>query len=267
MQSLPLYVGITTLPSRFPSMRPTLDSLRAQTKIPERIFISIPERSRREKCGYTIPDWLGEYAPLVEVVHCAADCGPGTKLMGCLPRITGDACLIILDDDNVYRPFMLERLYAAQCADRNASFSYSTYFVGPFAVGQGADGFTFYTPNLKGIADFAAKALSNRHGFVTDDHWISAFLQNKGFRIETLKHTLEPGLLVYEHAHMTNQLNNITGDLARWNSVFKIFNFLVRKRMVGPDLRRAYVRWRMKRMVRSWRDRLRAAFGRRTVPT
>ena len=177
---VPVFVSLTTLPSRIGRLRPTLDSLRAQTLPPDRIFVCVPDRSLREDREYALPEWLRSPPPGVEVVRCGTDHGPGTKLLGCLPRIAGEACLITVDDDLVYRPFLVERLYRAQLDRPAASFSFFVYDVGRFRCGQSADGFSFWTPNLARVEAFAARMLRSPHLFVPDDLWISLYLQNEG---------------------------------------------------------------------------------------
>ena len=120
-------------------------------------------------------------------MRCEQDFGPATKLLGCLPHVPGPACLIVVDDDMVYKPFLVERLYRAQLARRDASFSFFVERIGPLRCGQGADGFSFWTPNLVGIEAFATVALQSRHLFVADDLWISLFLQNKRISIASLR--------------------------------------------------------------------------------
>src|SRR5690606_23153775 len=86
-KQLPLWVGLTTLPSRIDKLKPTLESLISQTVTPNRIFLSIPEFSARENRAYEIPSWLCEFQPILQILHCANDFGPGTKLLGCLREL------------------------------------------------------------------------------------------------------------------------------------------------------------------------------------
>lgn len=120
----------TTLPSRIGRLRPTVDSLLAQTVPPDRIFVCVPRRSVREDCAYELPGWLKEPPPGLQLVRCERDDGPATKLLGSLPHIPAEACLIVVDDDMVYRPFLVERLAKAQLARRDASFSFHVERVG-----------------------------------------------------------------------------------------------------------------------------------------
>ena len=235
-----MFVGVTTLPSRIGKLEPTVESLLGQTLRPDRIFVSVPRRSRREGGEYTLPGWLQRPPAGVQLVRCEQDYGPATKLLGCLPHLPPEACLIVVDDDMVYKPFLVERLYRAQLARPDASFSFFVERIGRLRCGQGADGFSFWTPNLAGIAEFAAVALRSRHLFVADDLWISLFLQNRRVCIDSLGHTLADGELVWERTHAENQLSDLGGDLARSNTFREGMRFLLGTDLVGPRLRLMY---------------------------
>lgn len=260
MGAAPLYVGLTTLPSRIGRIRDTIESLLSQSLIPDRIFVSIPERSVREGCGYDLPKWLtSKLSPRIEVVPCSHDYGPGTKVLGCLPRITEPGCLVVVDDDLRYGPTVVERLYKAQMSDRNSSFSFFVYTLGPFPVGQGADGFSFYTPNLAGIEEFASVALRNPALFVTDDLWISVFLRNKRIRVRSLRFLLGPGEAVYEQTYdRPNQLRHLAGELQRHAAMSAGTRYLVSSGILRPRLRFEYWLWRLPgfSFCESWLRRL-----------
>ena len=210
-----MFVGLTTLPSRIAKLAPTVESLLAQTLPPEAIFISLPRRSARERRSYDIPEWLQAPPEPVRVLRPERDYGPGTKLLGCLSSVGRDACLIVVDDDMRYKPFLVERLYESQVQQRDASFSFFIHRIGCLDVGQGADGFSFWTSNLMGIDHFAAAALQSPHLFVVDDLWISIFLQDRGIELRSLEDTLHNGELAYTPTHRDDQLLDLPGDLAR----------------------------------------------------
>jgi hypothetical protein len=233
-----VFVSVTTLPSRIGRLRPTLDSLRAQTLPPDRILVCLPPRSVREGAAYALPPWLDPPPPGVEVVRSEQDHGPGTKLLGCLPRVPPDACLIVVDDDMVYKPFLVERLYRAQLARRDAPFSFCVWRIGRFRCGQGADGFSFWTPNLDGIEAFAAAALKSRDLFLVDDYWISVFLRSRGIPVLSLEHTLGEGELVWAPSHADTQLSRLGGALRRSAVLRKGTWFLVTRGVLAP-------RWRL----------------------
>ena len=231
--TLPLVVGVTTLPSRIHSMRPMLDSLLAQTHPPDRVLLGLPHLSLREARPYEQPAWLADYAPMLHVVPCAQDWGPGTKLLACLEHLPEPCVLVIADDDMYYRPFFLAQLYRYQSYDRHSSFSYCTYRYGPIDVAQGADGFSFYSPNLAGVADFAQAALRSPQVRQVDDLWISAFLQSRGIEVQSLRHLVPDQGNVYATSHLLNQLHQVSGDLGRGQAMREGTRFLLEQGLLG----------------------------------
>jgi hypothetical protein len=232
-----VFVGLTTLPSRITKLRPTVESLLAQTLLPDAVFISLPRHSVREDRSYDLPDWLERPPPPFQVLLLEHDYGPATKLLGCLPRISPDACLIVVDDDMHYKPFLVERLYESQVQRQDASFSFFVHGIGHLRVGQGADGFSFWTPNLTGIDAFAAVALQSPHLFLVDDLWISLFLQDRGIPLLSLQETLPDGELIYTATHRDDQLSDLPGDLAREIATREGLRFLLDGDLIGPRVR------------------------------
>jgi len=213
--SIPVIVSITTLPSRIGLIQPCLDSLFAGDVVPDKILLPLPKFSKRENCAYNIPTFLKElYSPTVEIVEVEADWGPGTKVLGALKRLPEPCYLVAADDDVRYHPRFLSGLLAAQCHDHTASFSYHTYRTGGLTIGQGCDGFSFYSPNLHGIDAFYRAHISGTDLFYHDDLWLSFFLFGQGIAVKRLAPAKGAGP-VYEIIHHTNPLNKLTGNLAR----------------------------------------------------
>jgi hypothetical protein len=233
IERLPLAVALTTLPSRLELMRPAIESLLAQTRRPDHILLSLPRWSRREACSYPRPTWLLDCAPTLEVLTCEEDYGPGTKLLGCLCRLERPTCLVLADDDLYYRPFFLETAYQHQVADTGSSFSFFTYSRGRFTIGQGADGFTFYSPNLDGIQGFAERALQSPALWVMDDLWISAYLAQRGVPVRSLEPLLPEGTRIYEKIHTLNQLRYLSGESSRRQSLQAGIRFLFESGLMG----------------------------------
>ncbi len=252
-RAIPLVVSMTTLPSRIQSIRPALDSLCRQNTPPDRIMLCLPRKSRREGVGYEPPSWLQDYAPLLEVVRCEEDSGPGTKLLGGLDRITTPSCLVIADDDMRYREMFLQHLYEHQIRDLKACFTYYAYPAEPLTIGQGADGFSFYTPLLDGIVPYAERAMRSAHLRAIDDLWISGFLWSRGIPVKSLGHLLPSGETVYESVHYINQLHRIEGDLSRKNVLLHGVNHLKELGLLG---RRHQVVSLIKKPLRAIRNRL-----------
>ena len=213
--ALPVIMAITTLPSRIGAMRPCLDSLLAGEVVADKILIPLPRFSKRENCAYEIPGFLrDDYAGRVEIVETDEDCGPGTKVLGALSRLADPCYFIAADDDVRYKPQFLSGLLAAQRADHGASFSNHTYRTGGLTVGQGCDGFSFYSPNLRGIDAFYRDHVAGTGLFYHDDLWLSFFLFLHGIAIKAPPRAKGEGA-VYEVVHHTNALHALSGDLAR----------------------------------------------------
>lgn len=207
-------VGITSLPSRIGLIRPTIESLLAGVRKPDRIVVALPLRSQREQCGYDVPSWLADLG--VRVTRPATDAGPGTKLLGTLPDVPEDTILILADDDVRYRNDFVEKLAHAQGLDHGASFSFYAYSLHGLPVGQGCDGFSFWTPNLAGVHEFAQRHVLDTPLRLHDDLWISYFLASKGVAVKSLQHLLA-GSLVYEQVHDLAALRHLEGDASREN--------------------------------------------------
>lgn len=246
----PLIVSITTLPSRIAAMRPSLESLLSGRQRPDKLLIPLPPVSLRENSGYSLPDFLRSSdfcGGIIEVVPVERDWGPGTKLLGALSHLPAKACLVIADDDVRYHADFLHGLGKAQAADHSAPFSYHTYMNDGLVIGQGCDGFSFWTPNLDGIASFAAKHVKDTPLVFHNDLWISFFLATRGIAIKQVRRF--DGHPVYEVAHQINPLSQLSGELARG----KIRREGLRRLMREVEMTAA--RRRELRAAR-WRDKL-----------
>jgi hypothetical protein len=207
-----IVVGITSLPSRIGLIRPTIESLQTGEIKPDRIILALPMRSVREDREYDIPAWLEDIG--VEVVRTQVDFGPGTKLLGVLPHLVQDTYLVVADDDVSYRADFLAKIVKAQSSDHSCSFSFYAYRAFGLEVGQGCDGFSFWTPNLAGIEEFASIHILGTPLRLHDDLWISVFLATKAIRIKGLMHQLGSGL-IYGQVHEVNALHRLDGSNSR----------------------------------------------------
>jgi hypothetical protein len=105
-----LVVTLATIPSRIAKIGPVIESLKAQTRRPERIYVCIAKHCLWEQSPYAVPDWLrGDES--VEIVVAPRDQGPANKLLGMLDREPDPATrIVIVDDDWAYREDMVEVL-------------------------------------------------------------------------------------------------------------------------------------------------------------
>lgn len=110
-----LVVTLTTIPSRIDTLAPTLKSLLRQTCAPAEVRLCLPEWSEREQRAYVIPSWLADLRS-VRLVRCR-DEGPATKFLSTLRDVAPDQAVVVVDDDRVYHPRLMET-YAALAAAR-----------------------------------------------------------------------------------------------------------------------------------------------------
>ena len=107
-----LIVSLSSIPSRFDKLGPTLDCLLDQTAQIDRIILYIPETYRR------FPDWDGvlpDVPERVEIHRVPRDMGPATKVLYAAQEFRGqDVNLLLCDDDRRYKPGWAQAFLDAQ---------------------------------------------------------------------------------------------------------------------------------------------------------
>ncbi len=113
-----LIVSLSSIPSRFGLLEPTLNCLLRQSARPDRILLHIPRRYRR------FPDWDGrlpEVPPGVEIVRVEEDLGPATKVLFAAQAHRGqDVDILLCDDDRRYKPHWAQTFVDARPAHPDA---------------------------------------------------------------------------------------------------------------------------------------------------
>jgi len=215
-----IYISLTTIPERFKNLSKTISSLLLQKKRPDKIFINIPKKYSRFKeiiPNEEIPKFNTD---IVEVIRCE-DFGPGTKILGSLKKLKKDSMVILVDDDNVYKDYMIEKFFHFHKKGPNNAYSFYVHPLGNFGVGQGADGFAINTNYLEGIYDFYEKVVKDYNElFLHDDLWISFFLYFiKNNKILSLQEHLEkdslgkPSLIYDSHIDSPGLISNYGKNL------------------------------------------------------
>jgi hypothetical protein len=108
-----LTIALTSIPPRFGSLGPVLESLLTQS-VPSRVVLSVPKRYRRFA---NTP--LPELPEGIEVIRTVRDYGPATKLSGVLndPRARD---ILYCDDDCLYAPQWAEMILDARQSETEA---------------------------------------------------------------------------------------------------------------------------------------------------
>ena len=171
-----IYVSLSAIPHRIKYLNKTIDSLLKQSKKPDKIFINIPYKYRRFS-EIIEDDQVPKFNnSMIEITRCD-DYGPGTKLLGSLNKLKKDSLIILVDDDNIYEDYMIEKFYYYYSKAPGNSYSFYVHPLGNFGIGQGADGFAINTNHLSGIKKFYTTVVKNyKELFLYDDLWISYFL-------------------------------------------------------------------------------------------
>ena len=171
-----IYVSISAIPPRIKNLEKSVESILNQTLKPDKIFINIPLKYRRFKeiiKDDQIPNFKDSK---VEVKRCE-DYGPGTKLLGSLHKMEKDSLVILVDDDNYYENYMIEKFYYFYKVAPENAYSFYVHPLDNFPIGQGADGFAINTNALKGVKNFYDRVVKDhKELFLCDDLWISYFL-------------------------------------------------------------------------------------------
>ncbi len=110
-----MIASVSTIPPRFAEIGPALESLCAQSRVPDAICLYIPRRYRR------FPNWDGRLPEVprgVEIRRCDEDWGPATKVLAPAAEFAGqDVEIVFGDDDRAYGRHLVRDFLAAR-ADR-----------------------------------------------------------------------------------------------------------------------------------------------------
>lgn len=243
-----LYVSLTTIPSRLPSVWKTIDSLLAQTVKPTQIVVNIPReytlRFLREPVNEDLVQLLvDKYAtnPTVVIHRTDRDNGPGTKVIGFLvwkqcqepesPVHDKNSYVVLVDDDVVYKPWFLGGFLPHLSTCMAASYSVNSYPVKrvdgttyTFSTGHGVDGFLIQLPCLYPFIHYYNFLISSRVINVMDDLYISFFLMLQNIPIQSVG--TENGELVYDIHTSVQCLRELTGDFAREHAINRTVSLL-----------------------------------------
>eukprot|EP00927_Polykrikos_kofoidii_P061977 TRINITY_DN56799_c0_g1_i1.p1 TRINITY_DN56799_c0_g1~~TRINITY_DN56799_c0_g1_i1.p1 ORF type:complete len:532 (-),score=85.85 TRINITY_DN56799_c0_g1_i1:122-1717(-) len=208
-------VVMTTIPLRIDSIEPVIDSMLSQTWPIAGLYLSVPNRYNRTGEQYQIPEWLRAKTG-VRIVRCH-DLGPGTHLLNGL-RLERDpwTFMVIVDDDHIYAPELVENLMRSALAYPGSAVAAQGFLSVPgLAIDKSRD-----TPRYLHDQGFASGPVlvsylgvvyqrgffddsifdyssTSRQCMFQDDMWFSAHLAGKGIK----RYVLGAALGVQELTH------------------------------------------------------------------
>jgi hypothetical protein len=172
-------ISLSSIPSRFQSVKEVVNSLNQQTIKPKKIFLNIPFSYKRflEIKNINLDIFKDIKDDNFQVIRCE-DYGPGTKILGSIRLFKNFDYVILVDDDHTYHPRMCEIFNKYFRFNKEQAYSFFTVKIYDLVMGQGADGFLINSNHLEGILDFYNKYVKNyKYCFLNDDFWISFFLK------------------------------------------------------------------------------------------
>ena len=231
--------SLTTIPSRIKYIDITIKSLIEQTLAPEKVILNLPKKYkvRFNTCIdiATIKKHLARYIDKIVINYVDDDYGPGTKLLGLFKNMMTtldikNTYIVLVDDDHVYKPYMLEHFdhYNKEHYNyRLISASYFCYQHNRVTIGQGSDGFFIRADTLNKFEDYYK--IIKDYDFVKyhDDYYISYYFHIKKIPID---HIAPPhGETIYtniEFVSKTDALLAITDKYNRTNLNYQVNKIL-----------------------------------------
>ncbi|MCI2400789.1 hypothetical protein [Aliiroseovarius subalbicans] len=165
-----LVISLTSIPPRFAQLPRVIAALNAQTRPPDRIFLTLPKRYRRFPGSHAPPDIAG-----VEVLRPDHDPGPAGKVL-CVARLLAGqpVDLLYCDDDWDYAPGWAQGFLDARVAQgpdtvlAGATFDGSRVGLPGVTIAQGFAGVMIRPDHLDAIAQTPPNA-----AWTVDDIWLS----------------------------------------------------------------------------------------------
>jgi len=231
-------VSLTTIPSKFNNLHKAIDSLINQTILPEKIVINIPKlysfRFNNKSIDLeTLHNFIDKYKNNNVVLNLIdKDFGPGTKLVGLLNSklIENDdnTYIILVDDDYIYKPYMIEDFdnHIKKYSNIEVA-SYWVYGMNGISIGQGADGFFIKQNILTNFLQFYNEIKDEDYVNFHDDYYISYYCNLINKQI----HYIKPpnNCLIYDdYGNKVDGLFYLDGKYCRNNLNSEVHNVLNR---------------------------------------
>ena len=191
-------ISLTTIPSRIYNIENTIKSLVEQTLKPERIILNIPKkynfRFNSSIDDITIKKILNKYIDKLTINYIEHDYGPGTKLVGLIKNNvinykSNSVYIVLVDDDNIYKPYMLEYFdnYNKNYNNKLKCSSFYCYNNNGITIGQGSDGLFIRLELLNQFENYYNIIKDNDYINYHDDYYISYYFDLKQIQMEYIK--------------------------------------------------------------------------------
>ena len=185
--SCPTYVSMTTLPERLRSdyFRTVVDTILLQPV--DKLVLNIPMVCHRTREEYVVPDWVDAHDKIL--VNRCEDLGPVTKVLGSAGMIPKGAIVVVVDDDIIYKDFMVQGLVSSVQEDevrcwntwRDDSWGVDFCFPG------GYSGCAMTEAVHRQLCEFAEPV---EECFSSDDHWLGWVYNQRNISLQSVNDSL-----------------------------------------------------------------------------
>ena len=220
-------MSLTTIPSRINSVENTIQSLVEQTLKPEKIVLNLPKiynfRFNSSIQDLHIKKLLNKYNDKIIINYVDDDYGPGTKLLGLIKsKIINmdikDTYIVLVDDDHIYKPYMLEYFDNYNKKEYDNKLEVSSYYSfiyhnlrnnSQIMIGQGGDGFFIKPELLNKFEDYydiiKNYEIINYH----DDYYISNYFHLKQIPINYIIPPYDSLIYIKDTSSYSNALTQL----------------------------------------------------------
>jgi hypothetical protein len=225
--------SLTTIPSRINNIDDTIVSLLNQTKKSDKIILNVPKNYnfRFANTNIDMASIKKKYSNNIIINELDNDYGPGTKLLGLFENSilenenTDDTFIILVDDDQIYRNYMIEYFnnYNEKYYKNNLSVaSFYCHEFNKVKIGQGADGFFIKLNVLKEFKRYYD--IIKNYDFVNyhDDLYISYYMYLKNINIEYIIPPYNKLIRIDNNITSNDALVSISGKYNRANLNYEI---------------------------------------------
>ena len=197
-----VYVSLSTIPSRFPNIKPCIESILSQTYNPKRIYINVCKKYKRFPDENIHDDDIDRIMDSIEFkdknkvifLKHDNDFGPGTKFVGPLFSLDlSDGILVIVDDDRKYKDDFIENIVNRYDNSHQVFTNKNGYLRinnKKFILIKGYDGvaFNINSININKLKKFIDIVFTCNAAFYHDDMWISIFVHMSNLSVKDIRY-------------------------------------------------------------------------------
>lgn len=177
-------VAMTTTPTRMSELSEVLTSLVLQTRKPDMIYLSVPFFFSRSWLAYDHPWWYANMDDTIAIVRCEQDFRSNSNLLCMLQHEPApDTRILVVDDDQMFHPRLLERMLAISERSPGAMVGASSYH---------EPGITCHQHDARGFC-IVPNLIHSTYGLLYQRRFFDAGVMNFAAPAEALVKSFPPG--------------------------------------------------------------------------